>query len=326
MDIDLILSNFLNPPILFFFLGMLAVFLHSDLEVPQPIAKFLSLYLLLAIGFKGGVSLYQSGIDYQVAVTIALAMLMASLVPLYSFFILRWRLGVADAAAIAATYGSISAVTFITATSLLVKLDIAYGGHLVAAMALMESPAIIIGVLFYRLFRTDDQGKDKSEFSWSELLRDAFFNGSVLLLIGSLVIGAMTGESGKQALQPFTGDLFKGLLAFFLLDMGLVAARRLRDLRKAGIFLVSFGILVPLLNAALGLGGAYWAGLPLGDAFLFVVLCASASYIAVPAAVRLAIPEANPSLYVPMSLAITFPFNIIVGLPLYLQAINHLWR
>ncbi len=326
MDIDLILSNFLNPPILFFFLGMLAVFLHSDLEVPQPIAKFLSLYLLLAIGFKGGVSLYQSGIDYQVAVTIALAMLMASLVPLYSFFILRWRLGVADAAAIAATYGSISAVTFITATSLLVKLDIAYGGHLVAAMALMESPAIIIGVLFYRLFRTDDQGKDKSEFSWSELLRDAFFNGSVLLLIGSLVIGAMTGESGKQALQPFTGDLFKGLLAFFLLDMGLVAARRLRDLRKAGIFLVSFGILVPLLNAALGLGVAYWAGLPLGDAFLFVVLCASASYIAVPAAVRLAIPEANPSLYVPMSLAITFPFNIIVGLPLYLQAINHLWR
>ncbi|HQC72570.1 MAG TPA: sodium-dependent bicarbonate transport family permease [Candidatus Competibacteraceae bacterium] len=326
MDIDLILSNFLNPPILFFFLGMLAVFLHSDLEIPQPIAKFLSLYLLLAIGFKGGVSLYQSGINYQVAVTIALAMLMASVVPLYSFFILRWRLGVADAAAIAATYGSISAVTFITATSLLTKLDIDYGGHLVAAMALMESPAIIIGVLFYRLFRTDDQGKDKSEFSWSELLRDAFFNGSVLLLIGSLAIGAMTGESGKQALQPFTGDLFKGLLAFFLLDMGLVAARRLRDLRKAGIFLVSFGILVPLLNAALGLGVAYWAGLPLGDAFLFVVLCASASYIAVPAAVRLAIPEANPSLYVPMSLAITFPFNIIVGLPLYLQAINHLWR
>ncbi len=326
MDIDLILSNFLNPPILFFFLGMLAVFLHSDLEIPQPIAKFLSLYLLLAIGFKGGVSLYQSGINYQVAVTIALAMLMASVVPLYSFFILRWRLGVADAAAIAATYGSISAVTFITASSLLTKLDIDYGGHLVAAMALMESPAIIIGVLFYRLFRTDDQGKDKSEFSWSELLRDAFFNGSVLLLIGSLAIGAMTGESGKQALQPFTGDLFKGLLAFFLLDMGLVAARRLRDLRKAGIFLVSFGILVPLLNAALGLGVAYWAGLPLGDAFLFVVLCASASYIAVPAAVRLAIPEANPSLYVPMSLAITFPFNIIVGLPLYLQAINHLWR
>lgn len=326
MDIDLILSNFLNPPILFFFLGMLAVFLHSDLEIPQPIAKFLSLYLLLAIGFKGGVSLYQSGINYQVAVTIALAILMASVVPLYSFFILRWRLGVADAAAIAATYGSISAVTFITASSLLTKLDIDYGGHLVAAMALMESPAIIIGVLFYRLFRTDDQGKDKSEFSWSELLRDAFFNGSVLLLIGSLAIGAMTGESGKQALQPFTGDLFKGLLAFFLLDMGLVAARRLRDLRKAGIFLVSFGILVPLLNAALGLGVAYWAGLPLGDAFLFVVLCASASYIAVPAAVRLAIPEANPSLYVPMSLAITFPFNIIVGLPLYLQAINHLWR
>lgn len=326
MDIDLILSNFLNPPILFFFLGMLAVFLRSDLEIPPPIAKFLSLYLLLAIGFKGGVGLYQSGIDQTVVVTIALAMLMASVVPLYSFFILRWRLGVADAAAIAATYGSISAVTFITATSLLVKLDIPYGGHMVAAMALMESPAIIIGVLFYRLFPISDEGEGKSEFSWSELLRDAFFNGSVLLLMGSLLVGALTGESGNQALQPFTGDLFKGLLAFFLLDMGLVAARRLRDLQKAGIFLVSFAILIPLLNAVLALGLAHWVGLPKGDALLFVVLCASASYIAVPAAVRLAIPEANPSLYVPMSLAITFPFNIIVGLPLYLQAVNYLWR
>jgi hypothetical protein len=299
MGLDLIVSNFLNPPILFFFLGMLAVFLRSDLEIPPPIAKFLSLYLLLSIGFKGGVGLYQSGIDYNVAVTIALAMLMASIVPLYSFFILRWRLGVADAAAIAATYGSISAVTFITATSLLVQLEIPYGGHMVAAMALMESPAIIIGVLFYRMFRIGDEGKTKGELSWAELSRDAFFNGSVLLLMGSMVVGALTGESGNQALQPFTGDLFKGLLAFFLLDMGLVAARRLRDLQRAGGFLLSFAFLIPLLNAVLALGLAYWAGLPRGDAFLFVVLCASASYIAVPAAVRLAIPEANPSLYVP---------------------------
>ena len=322
MDITLILSNLLNPPILFFFLGLLAVLLHSDLEIPQPLPKFLSLYLLLAIGFKGGVELNQSGIDRSVLVTIGLAMLMASVVPLYSFFILRLKLAASDAAAIAATYGSISAVTFITATAFLQDLNIPYSGYMVAAMALMESPAIIIGVLLYRLSGNSNRG----ELSWSELLRDAFFNGSVLLLLGSLLVGVLTGEEGKKELQPFTHGLFKGLLAFFLLDMGLVAARRLRDLRKAGVFLVSFAILMPLLNAALGMGLAYLVDMPRGDALLFIVLCASASYIAVPAAVRLAIPEANPSLYVPMALAITFPFNIIVGLPLYLYGIDTLWR
>jgi hypothetical protein len=322
MDISVVLSNFLNPPILFFFLGILAVFLRSDLEIPQPLPKFLALYLLLAIGFKGGLELHQSGIDRNVVVTLALAMLMASVVPLYSFFILRLKLAVPDAAAIAATYGSISAVTFITATAFLQDLNIAYSGYMVAAMALMESPAIIIGVLLYRL----SDSSNRSGLAWSELLRDAFFNGSVLLLIGSLLVGILTGEAGKRDLQPFTHGLFKGLLAFFLLDMGLVAARRLRDLRKAGVFLVSFAILIPLLNAALGLGLAYLVDMPRGDALLFMVLCASASYIAVPAAVRLAIPEANPSLYVPMALAITFPFNIIVGLPLYLYGIDFLWR
>lgn len=322
MDISLIFANLLTPAILFFFLGMLAVFLHSDLEIPQPLPKFLSLYLLLAIGFKGGVELNQSGIDQSVLITIGLAMLMASVVPLYSFFILRVKLTAADSAAIAATYGSISAVTFITATAFLQDLNIAYSGYMVAAMALMESPAIIIGVLLYRLADNTNRG----ELSWSELLRDAFFNGSVLLLLGSLLVGVLTGEAGKKELQPFTHGLFKGLLAFFLLDMGLVAARRLRDLRKAGVFLVSFAILMPLLNAVLGIGLAYLVDMPRGDALLFVVLCASASYIAVPAAIRLAIPAANPSLYVPMALAITFPFNIIVGLPLYLYGIDTLWR
>ncbi len=322
MDISLILSNLLTPPILFFFLGMLAVFLHSDLEIPQPLPKFLSLYLLLAIGFKGGVELHQSGISRDVVLTIGLAMLIAAVVPFYSFFILRLKLTVPDAAAIAATYGSVSAVTFITATAFLQDMNIAYSGYMVATMALMESPAIIIGVLLYRMSDSSNRGG----FSWSELLRDAFFNGSVLLLIGSLLVGVLTGEAGKKELQPFTHGLFKGLLAFFLLDMGLVAARRLRDLRKAGVFLVFFAILIPLLNAALGMGLAYLVDIPRGDALLFTVLCASASYIAVPAAVRLAIPEANPSLYVPMALAITFPFNIIVGLPLYLYGIDFLWR
>lgn len=320
MNTNLIVSNFLNPPILFFFLGMLAVLARSDLEIPQPLPKFFSLYLLLAIGFKGGVELHHSGLSQDVLLTLGVAVAFAFLVPVYSFYILRLKLAAPDAAAIAATYGSISAVTFITAIAFLQNLGIPFGGHLVAAMALMESPAIIIGVLLYRLYSSGD-----TEFSWSELLREAVFNGSVFLIVGSLLIGLATGENGKQALAPFTDTIFKGMLAFFLLDMGLVAARRIRDLKKTGLFLIAFALLIPLVNAALGVLLAYLAHMPLGDALLFAVLCASASYIAVPAAVRLSIPEANPSLYVSMALAITFPFNIIVGLPLYLSVIKTLW-
>jgi hypothetical protein len=248
---------------------------------------------------------------------------MASIVPLYAFFILRRKLPDADAAAIAATYGSISAVTFITAAAFLEKLGMAYGGYMVAAMALMESPAIIVAVMLYRLRSADRNG---AHFSWKELWRDAFFNGSVFLIMGSLVIGALAGEAGAKALKPFTSDIFAGVLCFFLLDMGIVAARRLGDLRRAGVFLTLFAILLPLVNASLAIPLAYALGLSAGDAFMFTILCASASYIAVPAAMRLSIPEANPSLYVPMSLAITFPFNIIAGMPVYLAAINYFWR
>ena len=323
MDANLVVYNLLNPPILFFFLGMLAVFVKSDLEIPQPLPKFFSLYLLFAIGFRGGVELHNSGVNFEVGLSLFAAILMASLVPVYAFFILRLKLDLHDAAAIAATYGSISAVTFITASSFLQRLGLDFGGHLVAAMALMESPAIIIGVLLYRFFATDGSNGD---FSWPELFRDAFFNGSVLLIMGSLLIGVLTGETGGQALKPFSEDIFKGMLAFFLLDMGLVAAKRIRDLRKAGAFLTAFAILIPVVNAMAGILLAKLLGMPRGDALMFSVLCASASYIAVPAAMRLAIPEANPSLYVPMALAITFPFNIIVGLPLYLYIINWMWR
>lgn len=318
----LVIDNLLSPPILFFFLGMLAVLCKSDLEIPQPLPKFFSLYLLLAIGFRGGVELHHSGFNRRVSLTFLVAILMACLVPVYSFFILRIRLGLHDAAAIAATYGSISAVTFITASSFLERLGESYGGHLVAAMALMESPAIVIGVLLYRYF-VRDRGHDDSD--WSEIIRDAFLNGSVFLIMGSLVIGLMSGDNGGRALKPFTEDIFRGMLAFFLLDMGLVAAKRIGELRKAGVFLIAFAILIPLLNAVLGILLAKLIGLPRGEALMLTVLCASASYIAVPAAMRLAIPEANPSLYVSMSLAITFPFNIIAGLPLYLYAITWLW-
>ncbi len=322
MDFSFAVGNLLSPPILFFFLGMLAILVRSDLEIPSPIPKILSLYLLFAIGFKGGVGLAAGGFQMQIVVALGATTVMATVVPLYAFFILRRRLSVADAAAIAATYGSISAVTFITAAAFLEKLSIPYGGYMVAAMALMESPAIIVAVVLYRIRSIDRSGSD---FSWSELWREAFFNGSVFLIMGSLVIGVVSSEAGAKALKPFTSDIFTGVLCFFLLDMGIVAAKRLGDLKRAGVFLTAFGILLPLVNAAIAIPLAYALGLSRGDAFLFTILCASASYIAVPAAMRLSIPEANPSLYVPMSLAITFPFNIIAGMPLYLAVINRIW-
>jgi hypothetical protein len=321
MNANLIVSNILNPPVLFFFLGMIAVLVKSDLEIPPPIPKLFSLYLLLAIGFKGGVELTKSGITNEVVLTLVAAIGMACVVPLYTFFILRLKLDTYDSAAIAATYGSISAVTFITASAFLTELGTPFDGFMVAALALMESPAIIVGLIMVNFFARDE----KREFVWSEVLRDAFLNSSVFLLVGSLIIGVLTGEHGWEVLSPFTQQMFYGVLTFFLLDMGLVAARRIKDLQKTGLFLISFAILIPILNAGVGLLIARAIGMSQGNALLFAVLCASASYIAVPAAMRLTVPEANPSLYVSTALAVTFPFNIIVGIPLYLYGINLLW-
>jgi hypothetical protein len=325
MDASLIVSNILNPPVLFFFLGMTAVLVKSDLEIPPPIPKLFSLYLLLAIGFKGGVELIKSGITQEVILTLLAAIVMACFVPVYTFFILKLKLDTYDAAAIAATYGSISAVTFITASAFLSELGIDYDGYMVAALALMESPAIIVGLILVNLFASEQGEGEERDFSWSEVLREAFLNSSVFLLVGSLIIGFLTGEHGWQVLEPFTQGMFYGVLTFFLLDMGLVAARRIKDLQKTGIFLISFAILIPIVNAVIGLAIAWFIGMPRGDALLFAVLCASASYIAVPAAMRLTVPEANPSLYVSTALAVTFPFNIIVGIPIYLYGINLFW-
>lgn len=326
MDGSLILFNILNPPVLFFFLGMLAVFLKSDLEIPQPLPKLFSLYLLLAIGFKGGYELQESGINPEIALTLFAAILMASIVPVYSFFILKLKLDSYNAAAIAAAYGSISAVTFITASSFLEKLNIPFGGHMVAALALMESPAIIVGLILVRSFTKNDQDdkEGNSESSWSKVMHEAFLNGSVFLLVGSLLIGVLTGKEGWEKLQPFTQGIFYGALTFFLLDMGLIAAKRIKDLAKTGSFLIAFSVFMPVVNAIIGILIAKAIGISQGNALLFAVLCASASYIAVPAAMRLTVPEANPSLYVSMALALTFPFNIIVGIPLYLEIIKHL--
>ena len=321
MDGSLILFNIINPPVLFFFLGMLAVFCKSDLEIPPPLPKLFSLYLLLAIGFKGGYELSESGINTQIALTLMASIIMALVVPAYSFFILRLKLDAYNAAAIAATYGSISAVTFITASSFLEKLHIEYGGHMVAALALMESPAIIIGIVLVRVFAPAKEGENEA-FSWGKVLHESFLNGSVFLLVGSLIIGLLTGDKGWEKLQPFTQGIFYGALTFFLLDMGLVAAKRIRELKKAGSFLIAFSVFIPVANAILGIVIGKVLGFGEGNTLLFTVLCASASYIAVPAAMRMTIPEANPSIYVSMALALTFPFNIIVGIPLYLELIK----
>ncbi len=328
MDSSLILSNILNPPVLFFFIGMMAVFLKSDLEIPQPLPKLFSLYLLFAIGFKGGHEIHESGINSEIAITLLAAILAATIVPIYSFFILKIKLDAYNAAAIAATYGSISAVTFVTATSFLEQQTppIDYGGHMVAALALMESPAIIIGLILVRVFtQSKDSDSQGDEFSWSEVLREAFLNGSVFLLLGSVLVGIITSENGWERLEVFTGEIFYGMLTFFLLDMGLVAARRIDDLKKSGSFVIGFSILMPVFNAIISILIAKLIGMSPGNALLFSVLCASASYIAVPAAMRMTVPEANPSLYISMALALTFPFNIIIGIPIYLAIINRIW-
>jgi hypothetical protein len=305
-------ANLASPPVLFFVLGFAAVLVRSDLTVPDTIAKALSLYLLFAIGFKGGVGLGESGLGGPVAGTLFAAVAMASLVPVYAFFLLRRYVTVENAAALAATYGSISAVTFITATAFLQRQEIPFGGHMIAAMALMESPAIVVGILLLRRYQ---HGKGK--VGWRGILHEALLNGSVLLLMGSMAIGLVTSEAGRDAMRPFYSDIFNGVLCFFLLDMGIVAARRIRALPQSGRFLFVFAVALPLFNAAVAVPLVWLLGLGPGDALLFLVLCASASYIAVPAAFRMAVPEANPSIYVTPSLAITFPFNIIVGIPLY---------
>lgn len=332
MSSSLILSNILNPPVLFFFIGLTAVFLKSDLEIPQPIPKLFSLYLLFAIGFKGGHELHESGLTTEIAITLIASIIVAAVVPIYSFFILRLKLDIYNSAAIAATYGSISAVTFVTASSFLNRLNVDFGGHMVAALALMESPAIIVGLLLVRIFanRNNNNGSSNGsskneEFSWNEVLREACLNGSVFLLVGSLLVGMVTSDQGWESLKPFTGEMFYGVLTFFLLDMGLVAARRFQDLLKGGAFLIGFSVLMPVFNALMGIAIAGLIHMTQGDALLFAVLCASASYIAVPAAMRLTVPEANPSLYISMALALTFPFNIIIGIPVYFQLIQRFW-
>ncbi len=316
------MQNLLDPAILFFIFGALAGALKSNLEIPQPISRFLSLYLLMALGLKGGFALSQSGLTPQVATSLGCAILLAVVVPLMGYFLLRRFLSGFDAAAVAATYGSVSAVTFVTAVQALENQGVVFGGYMSAAMAIMESPAIILAVLFANSLRQGQvtsatSSPVRSGVSLKKILHESLTDGAQLLLLGAMVIGMLSGDAGKAAMQPFSGDLFKGMLAFFLLDMGLLTARSLPQVKDKSPWLIAYAVVGPLTHASMALGLAWVLQIPAGDATLLMVLAASASYIAVPAVLRFAIPEASPSLYFGLSLGVTFPLNIIFGIPLY---------
>ena len=313
-----------DPAILFFLFGVLAGALKSNLEIPQPISRFLSLYLLMALGLKGGFALAHSGLTPQVMSSLLCAVALAFFVPLVGYWLLRRWISGFDAAAVAATYGSVSAVTFVTAVQTLETQQVAFGGHMAAAMALMESPAIVLAIVFANRLRHQNQGEAATGavaagvLPVGQVLRESLTDGAQLLLLGAMVVGILTGDAGKLAMQPFSADLFKGMLAFFLLDMGLLTARNFPQIRGSSLWLLAYAVVGPLLHAALALALAWVVGVSAGNATLLMVLAASASYIAVPAALRHAIPEANPSLSFGLSLGVTFPLNILFGLPLYL--------
>ncbi len=356
------MQSLLDPAVLFFALGVFAGLVRSNLEMPTAISKFLSIYLLMALGLKGGFALAASGFTASVASSLGLAVLLAVVVPLVGYALLRRVLSGFNAAAVAATYGSVSAVTFVTATQYLESQAVPYGGYMAAAMALMESPAIILAVMLANALRQrqtvpaasalvvatvspsgaatlastgpgglgaaghGNAGKPAPSLSVGKILHESFTDGTQLLLLGAMLIGLVTGDAGKAAMQPFSGDLFKGMLCLFLLDMGLSTARNLPSVRKQSPWLLAYAVLAPLVHASVAVALAWLVKVPAGDAVLLMVLAASASYIAVPAVVRYAIPEADPSLYVSLSLGVTFPLNILLGIPLYTQVVLSLWR
>jgi hypothetical protein len=311
------MTNLLDPSILFFIFGIFAGLVKSNLEIPQPISRFLSLYLLMALGLKGGFALNKSGFTPEIAISLSLAITLAIAIPLLSYNLLKSKLDKLDAAAIAATYGSISAVTFITTTQVLDQSGIVYGGHMAAAMALMESPAIIMAIILANRIRQQRSGNPTPHTALGKVLHESFTDGGQLLLLGSLVVGLISGDSGHKVMAPFSIDLFKGLLAFFLLDMGLVAARSLGELKGKPPITLVYAFIAPPVHALIALVLCHLFHVPLGNTILLMILAASASYIAVPAVLRHAMPEVNPALYMGTSLGITFPLNIILGIPIY---------
>lgn len=320
MDFQILITNITNPTLLFFALGTIAALVKSDLEIPESSVKFISLYLLFAIGFKGGQELAHSGFNNEIIYSLLFGLVLSASIPLYTFFILKKKLSVSDSGAIAAAYGSVSAVTFVAAVSYLESQNIPFGGHMVAVMALMESPAIIVGVILMMKFEKSSESK----VNMKSIIHHSFTNGSVLMILGSIVIGFIADTKQAEGIKPFTTDIFKGFLAIFLLEMGMVTAKRFKGFLKYGFFVTFFAIIIPAINGCIVAYGSQFITEDVGNRFIFAILAASASYIAVPAAMRLAAPKADPGLYVPMALGVTFPFNITLGMPLYYMIISSL--
>ena len=318
----LALQNLLSPMILFFGLGFFAAVARSELSIPESVAKLLAVYLLLSIGFRGGAEIAHHGITAQVVATLAAGIGLSFATPFVAFAFLRLatRLSVVDAAAVSGHYGSISVVTFIAVTGTLTQLSIPYGGYMVAVAAAMETPAIFAALLIAR-----HGSKPTLDATDIGLFREVALNGSIVILLGAMAIGVVTGERGMALLKPFVIDAFPGFLCLFLLDMGLVTGRGLKEgKRYLSVPAMAFAIIMPLVGAAAAAAIARAIGLSAGSTAALITLAASASYIAVPAAMRIALPEANPAIGLTLSLGVTFPFNLLLGIPLYIAVASYI--
>jgi hypothetical protein len=329
MDLD----SLLIPAVLFFALGVIAQVIKSDLKFPEGMSKGISLYLLMAIGLKGGAELAEA--DLLVGLnSIFWAIAMGFLIPIIGYALLRYknRIDPLNAAAITAHYGSVSAGTFLTAVAFLEASDISHESYPIIMMVMMESPAIIVGLILAALARkklaTENisangimtAGKGAPEIDWPPLLKEAFTNGSVILLLGAMVVGAVASPEAMEKVVPFSKDIFMGVLCLFLLDMGMEAAKRLKAFKNVGTVLVVFGVVMPLIGGTIGVFvGTTLLNFSIGGTLLVAILGASASYIAVPPAMRFGIPEANPSYYLTLTLGVTFPFNVVIGIPVFYQ-------
>jgi uncharacterized protein len=321
MNFELLLSNITNPAFLFFILGILAVQFKSDLAIPEGSSKFISLYLLFSIGFKGGQELSHEEFSLEIVLSILFGIFISLVIPVYTFFILKRKLNVFDSGAIAAAYGSVSAVTFVTAVAYLESMQMKFEGHMVAIMALMESPAIIAGLILISIY---NKGSSAAKtISKKSVLRHSLTNASVFLILGSLIIGVMANAKQAEGIKPFTNDIFKGFLAIFLLDMGISSGKKIKSFISNGWFPFAFAVVMPVFNGCLFALLSGFITDDLSSRFMFAVLAASASYIAVPAAMKLAAPQSNSGLYIPMALAVTFPVNITLGMPLYLMVCSN---
>ncbi|MDX1917427.1 MAG: sodium-dependent bicarbonate transport family permease [Rickettsiaceae bacterium] len=315
--LEIFLQNFTSPIVLFFILGAFAGILKSDLAVPDSMGRYLSIYVMMSIGFTGGVQVsYIENFTYQILSTIILAISLSFTLPFLAYLLINktTNLDKPTAAALAAHYGSVSIVTFAAAINFLILNNDTYSGYMSSILALMEAPAIVSGLYIAHVYAPETNIHPKEQ---AKLAYEIFANGAVLLILGSFLIGIISGKAGLQKVAPFLVDPFQGILCIFMLDMGLIVTKNIQNLQKITWSLILYGIYMPLINSLIGLFAAYLIGLSKPDALLFMALMASSSYIAVPAAMKLALPEAKESIYLPISLGVTFPFNITIGIPIY---------